>query len=87
MNTLDQVEALFKKGVISLTIGTSPNKMLFVQAPQAVQTGSAGTHMQVTHQIEGVSLVECLNKLAVQVEHANVIKAENVVVLPRGGRG
>ena len=87
MNLSDQIESLLKKGVISLTIGTSPNKMLFIQAPQAVQTGSGGTHMQVTHQVEGVSLIECLNKLESQVAHANAIKSENVVVLPRGGRG
>lgn len=86
MNTTDQIESLLKQGVITLTIGTSPNKLLFIQAQQGVHTGPNGTHCQVTHQAESESLVECLNLLAKQVEHLNQIKVENLVVV-KGGRG
>jgi hypothetical protein len=83
MNTTDQITNLLKQGVLTLTIGTSPNKMLFVQATQAVKTGPAGNHMQVTHQAEKESLPECLNQIASQVEHANILHNENLIKLPR----
>ena len=83
MNITDQITSLFKSGVITITIGASPNKMLFVQAAQGVVTGPAGTHMQVQHQAEADSLPECLNQISKQVEHANNLKAENLVVVPR----
>ena len=85
MNTTDRIEALLKQGVITLTIGTSPNKMLFVQATQAVKTGPAGTHMQITHQAESTALVDCLEQVTRQVEHANNLKAGNLIAMPRGG--
>ena len=87
MNTTDQITNLLKQGVLTLTIGTSPNKMMFVQATQAVKTGPAGTHLQATHQAEDESLVACLDQINRQVVHANAIKSENLVVLPKGGRG
>lgn len=86
MNITDQITALLKQGVISLTIGTSPNKLLFIQAKQGVHTGPNATHAEVAHQVEAESLVDCLNLLAKQVEHLNAIKVENLVVM-KGGRG
>jgi len=85
MTTTDRIETLIKQGVITLTIGTSPNKMLFVQATQAVKTGPAGTHLQATHQAEDTALVGCLEQIAKQVEHANQLKIGNMITLPRGG--
>ena len=85
MNTTDQITNLLRNGVLSLTIGPSPNKMIFVQATQGVQTGPQGNHMQVQHQAEDESLVDCLNRIAKQVEHANGIRTESLVVLPKGG--
>jgi hypothetical protein len=83
MNTTDQIEHLLKQGVLSLTIGLSPNKMIFVQATHGIKTGPNGTHMQIQHQAEDESLVTCLNQINRQVVHANAIKSENLVVLPR----
>lgn len=39
--------------------------------------------MKATHQAEGVSLEECLNQVAKQVEHLNQIKTENMIHVPR----
>lgn len=86
MNTTDRIESLLKQGVISLTIGTSPNKLLFIQAQQGVVTGPNGTHAQITHQAEAESLADCLNLIGKQVEHMNAIKVENLIVV-KGGRG
>ena len=83
MNTTDRIESLLKQGVVSLTIGTSPNKLLFVQARQGVRTGADGTHVEATHQSEGVSLEECLNQVSKQVEHLNKIKTSNMIHIPR----
>lgn len=44
MNTTTRVEMLLKEGVITLTIGMSPNKLIYVQARQGVRTGGDGTH-------------------------------------------
>lgn len=86
MSTTDQVEKFLKQGVISITIGISPNKMLFVQATHPVITGSQGNHMQIVHQAEAVSLEGCLNQISKQVDHANELKP-TLVQLPRGNGG
>lgn len=83
MSITDTITDLMKEGVITLTIGTSPNKMLFVQATQAVQTGPGGTHIQATHQVEDESLVTCLNQINRQVVHTNAIKNQKLVIVPR----
>ena len=83
MNTTDRIESLLKQGVMTLTIGMSPNKLIYVQARQGVRTGGDGTHIEATHQAEGVSLEECLNQVAKQVEHLNQIKTANMIHLPR----
>ena len=87
MNLTEKVESLLKQGVVTLTFGVAPSKMLYCQAKQGVKTGANGTFMEVTHQAEGVSLPECLEQITRQVEHADNLKAGNLVRLPRGGQG
>lgn len=86
MNTTDQIESLMKRGVAALTIGKSPNKLLFIQADHPVITGSAGNQMRITHQAEAVSLEGCLNQISKQVDHANELKP-TLMTLPRGNGG
>lgn len=77
-----------RHGVVSLTIATSPKQTTYVKATQFVPTGQDGNHMEVIHQVDDAPLPELLNQLLKQVEHANGIKASNLVVIPKnGGRG
>lgn len=85
MNTSTQIETLLKGGVLNLTIGLSPNKLIFVQAKQTVKTGPQATLMEIGHQAEDESLAVCLNQIARQVEHSNNLKPSKLVTLPRGG--
>jgi len=87
MNTIDRIESLMKQGCLTVTFGVAPSKMLYCQAKQGVKTGANGTFMEVTHQSEGMSLPDCLEQVTRQVEHADNLKAGNLVRLPRGGQG
>jgi len=84
MSTTDQIESLFKHGVVSITIAISPKKTMYIQAGQIVPTGPGTDHMQITHQVDDAPLVEMLNTLAKHVAHANEVKADNLLTLPRG---
>ena len=84
MTITDTIESLFKDGVISLTIGTTPKGSRFVQAQQAVLNGNGGNCQQIMHQVEG-NLADCINVLQDFVSHAN--EKRSLLTLPRGARG
>jgi len=80
MTITDQIDSLFKDGVITLTIGTTPKGSRFVQANQAVQNGDGGNCQQIMHQVEG-HLPDCLNAIRDFVDHAN--ERRTLITLPR----
>ena len=72
MTITDRIETLFKDGgIVSLTIGYTPKKELYLSAGQVVATGPGETdHMQITHQVAGRGLPEMLTQLETQAAGA-----------------
>lgn len=79
------LNTLFQSGVHQITIGTSPNKLRYVQAQQVVVTGQAGNSQQILHQAEDESIGTCFETIAKQVEHANELKSALVTSARRNG--
>ena len=80
-STTDQITSLLKRGVMSLTIGHTPEGVLFIQAAQAVYTGSQGNQMAVQHQAAAETISDCLNQISKQVDHALVLGVEHGKIL------
>lgn len=72
-NTTDQFEALFKLGVIQISIGKNKEGDGWLsEVSQVVDTGDNGqTHL--VHQIAGSSVMACLQKANNQAVHANQV--------------
>lgn len=86
MKITDQISAIINNSVGPLSIGRSPKSGLpFVQIEQWVPTGREGNSMLVKHQAEHESLSECLKQIQHQLDHANVLKTENLIAMPRNG--
>lgn len=86
MNITDQIESLFKRGVVSLDIGKVPNgEEFYVKAGHVLPTGPEPDHMQVTHQVVG-PVAHCLEGISKQVDHVNQLKP-TIVQIRSKGRG
>ena len=73
MTITDRIETLFKDGgIVSLTIGYTPKKELYLPCwAKSVATGPGETdHMQITHQVAGRGLPEMLTQLETQAAGA-----------------
>ena len=81
MSITEQIESLFKDGIITMTIGSTPKGSRFVQAQHAVQTGPGGNCQQIMHQVEG-NLEDCIGTIREFVDHAN--EKRTMLDIPRG---
>lgn len=80
MNLSETIEHLLSQGVFMIKIGNSPTSkgLLFVQAEQGLATGPGGNMLNVAHQCEGLSLVNCIEQIKRQVDHCNDLKTRVV---------
>ncbi len=70
MSTTEQIESLFKLGVVQINFGKSPEGDWLCEVRQAVDTGDKG-QSHIVHQIAAPSVVQCLQKADIHAKHAS----------------
>lgn len=81
MNLTDQIEALFEKGVIEITMLRNPKEStIVIQAKHFVETGPNANRANVVYQVEDKSLVNAINTLSRQVDHSCEMKTRIIQI-------
>lgn len=90
MNISENIESLFTKGVVAMTIGQPPRgggqvPNYFLKGQQVLATGDVGCNAEIVHQVVGDTPEEVFEKMEAQVTTANALAKEPsaLVKLPR----
>jgi hypothetical protein len=74
MNLNEQITEILKDNVAQMTMGMNEKKEIWAVALQLVETG-ASSQMEIKHNANGSSVVECVTLLKKQIDHSNQIRS------------
>ena len=80
MNLNDTITEILKDNVAQITMGMNEKKEIWAVALQLVETGS-GSQMEIKHNANSSSVVECVTTIKKQIDHSNQIRS--LVLTPR----
>jgi hypothetical protein len=80
MNTTETIEYFLNNGANLVSIGKGPEGELFLKVEQWIETGPKGNNIVLFHQAASASVVNCLNQIKRQFDHATEMKCQTVQI-------